>query len=375
MPIQFHQLKVATVRYETESAVQIGFKIPPEKEEDFRFDPGQYLTISLMVDGKKVRRAYSICSATHEPIICILVKRVEQGLVSNHLNDAVKVGESFEVLPPNGHFKLTLEKTQTKHYYFFGAGSGITPLMSMITSLLENDPNASCHLLYGNRDENNIIFRKKIDRLQLVYKDRFKIKYILSRPLKEKPKGRFNFLSQPKTTWKGAVGRVDQKNIDLFLKEENAKNQKIHGYYICGPGPMIEATYDGLIALEIDKDLILREYFSAPVSASSEEVLESEKREPINSKVKIILDKKEIELTINDDTNIVQALLDKNIEPPYSCLSGTCSTCMAKLEKGEVKMDVSIGLEDDEKENGFILTCQSHPLTEEVAINFDYDKT
>ena len=156
-------------RYETESAVQIGFKIPPEKEEDFRFDPGQYLTISLMVDGKKVRRAYSICSATHEPIICILVKRVEQGLVSNHLNDAVKVGETFEVLPPNGHFKLTLEKTQPKHYYFFGAGSGITPLMSMITSLLENDPTASCHLLYGNRDEKNIIFRKKIDRLELVY--------------------------------------------------------------------------------------------------------------------------------------------------------------------------------------------------------------
>jgi len=372
MPIKFHQLKVATVRYETESAVQIGFKIPPEKEADFRFDPGQYLTISLTIDGKKVRRAYSICSAADEPIISILVKRVEKGLVSNYLNDKIKVGQTFDVLPPNGHFKLTLEKNHEKHYYFFGAGSGITPLMSMITSLLENDDKAFCHLLYGNRDENNIIFRKKIDRLELVYKDRFKIKYILSRPLKEKSTGIFNFLSQSKTTWKGEIGRVNKKNIDLFLKEENTKNQEIHGYYICGPGPMIEATYDGLIALEIDKDLILREYFSAPVSAGSDIILESDKRVPINSKVKINLDKKEIELTINDDTNIVQALLDKNIEPPYSCLSGTCSTCMAKLEKGEVEMDVSIGLEDDEKENGFILTCQSHPLTEEVNINYDF---
>jgi len=371
MPIQFHQLKVATVRYETETAIQIGFQIPPKKEKDFHFDAGQYLTISLNINGKKVRRAYSICSATHEPIISVLVKRVAKGLVSNYLNDYVKIGDVFDVLPPNGHFKLTLAKKEKCHYYFFGAGSGITPLISMITSLLENEPQTYCHLLYGNRDEDNIIFRKKIDRLQLVYKNRFKVKYILSQPKKIKPTGMFHFLASPKIEWRGEVGRVDKKSIDYFLDEENAEKQKVCGYFICGPGPMIEATYEKLAALKIGKDLIHREYFSAPIAATDNKVLESSGKVQINSNIKIILDGNIIELSINDNTNIVQALLNENIEPPYSCLSGTCSTCMAKLEKGKVVMDVFIGLEDDEKENGFILTCQSHPLTEEVIINYD----
>ncbi len=371
MPIQFHQLKVATVRYETNAAVQIGFRIPEKKKVDFLFSPGQYLTINLTVNNKKVRRAYSICSSTHEPIISILVKRVDQGLVSNFLNDQVKVGDTFEVLPPNGHFKLTLAAGEKKRYYFFGAGSGITPLISMITSLLENEPLSSCHLLYGNRDEDNIIFQKKLDRLQLVYRDRFELEYILSQPKKIKPTRRFKFFQMPKVEWQGAIGRIDKSIIDRFLKKEKGENSPINGYFICGPSPMIESTYDSLIDLKIEKKWIHREYFSAPIADTSAISTLSSDSEQINAKVKVILEGKEIELNINDHTNIVQALLNQNIEPPYSCLSGTCSTCMAKLEKGKVAMDVSIGLEDDEKENGFILTCQSHPLTEEVIINYD----
>jgi ring-1,2-phenylacetyl-CoA epoxidase subunit PaaE len=371
MPIQFHQLKVATVRYETESAVQIGFKIPEDKKEEFQFEPGQYLTISLNINDKKVRRAYSICSATHESIISILVKRVEHGLVSNHLNDHIKVGTTFDVLPPNGNFKLTIAKTEKRHYFLFGAGSGITPLVSMITSLLESEPLAYCYLLYGNRDEDNIIFQKKLDRLHLVYQDRFRLKYILSRPKKTIAKGNFMFFQSPKVEWQGAIGWVDKNSIERFIENENPKKDKINGYFICGPNSMIEASYQCLIDMKIEKGLIHREYFSALVEDASEIAISSVVREQINAKVKVILEGKEIDLNINDDINIVQALLDKNIEPPYSCLSGTCSTCMAKLEKGKVTMDASIGLEDDEKENGFILTCQSHPLTEVVVINYD----
>ena len=371
MPIQFHQLKVATVRYETTAAVQIGFQIPEKKKADFQFIPGQYLTISLTINDKKVRRAYSICSATHEPIISILVKRIDGGLVSNFLNDEVKVGDSFEILPPNGHFKLDASINEKHTYYFFGAGSGITPLFSMITSILENSPHTDCHLLYGNRDEDNIIFQKKLDRFQLVYKDRFVLKYLLSQPKKRKPAGLFNFLKPPKVEWKDDIGRIDLKAIDRFMNKEKGTNQSIDGYFICGPGPMIEATYNSLVDLNIDDKLIHREYFSAPLADASAITSISADVEPINAKVKVILEGKEIDLNINDHTNIVQALLDKNIEPPYSCLSGTCSTCMAKLEKGKVAMDVSIGLEEDEKENGFILTCQSHPLTEEVVVNYD----
>jgi len=356
MAIQFHQLKIKTVRYETDKAVQIGFQIPEEKRKVFNFIPGQYLTISLTINNKKVRRAYSICSAVHEPIISILVKRVDLGLVSNHLNDHVKVGDVFEVLPPNGHFKLAIAEKEKRNFYFFGAGSGITPLYSMIGSLLENEPNSYCHLLYGNRDEDNIIFQKNLERLQLVYKNRIRVKIILSRPKK----------------MKGVTGRINKSEIEQFLKEENSENAEIDGYFICGPSPMIESTYNSIIELGIDEKRIHKEYFSAPISTDSATVAQNPDIKQISAKVKVVLDGKEIELNIDDDTNIVQALLDKNIEPPYSCLSGTCSTCMAKIEKGKVAMDVSIGLEEDEKEKGYILTCQSHPLTEDVVINFDY---
>ena len=368
MPIQFHNLKVATVRQVTATAVQIGFKIPENKKEIFQFEPGQYLTISLTINGEKVRRAYSICSATHEPTINILVKRIDQGLVSNYLNDEIKVGNTFDVLPPNGHFKLTLKEQGQRQYFFFGAGSGITPLMSMIGSILESEPQTVCHLLYGNRDEDNILFQRKLDRLQLVYKNRFKLNYLLSRPKKIQPKGMFSFLQSPTVSWTGATGRVDKKSIATFIKNNTTQNTPVDGYFICGPNPMIEATYENLLNLQIEKDIIHREYFTAPVS--SEEIIASTDREQINATVKVKLDGQEIDLQITDSTNIVQALLDKNIEPPYSCLSGTCSTCMAKLVEGEVVMDVSIGLEDDEKEDGYILTCQAHPLTEKVTIEY-----
>lgn len=363
MPLQFYPLKVATVRYDTDAAVQIGFQIPEKEKEIFQFDPGQYLTINLTINGEKVRRAYSICSATHEPVISVLVKRVDNGLVSNYLNDNVKVGDTFDVLPPNGHFKLTIDEQKQNHYYFFGAGSGITPLVSMISSVLEKEPLSHCHLLYGNRNEDNIIFQKKLARFELAYKNRFSMRQILSRPKKVKS----GFFRTEKITWKGPIGRVDLDHISHFIKEVN---QPGNGYFICGPGQMIETTYQSLLDLKIDKDLVHKEYFSAPIS-DEEEVTTVVQKEQISSKVKVILGGNTIDLIIEDNKDIVSALLAKNIEPPYSCLSGNCSTCIAKLEKGEVEMGLSIGLEDEDKDKGFILTCQSSPSTEEVIIDFD----
>lgn len=376
MPLQFYPLKVAVVRYETEAAVRIGFAVPEAHKGAFRFDPGQYLTISLTIDGKQVRRAYSICSPTQDAVVSILIKRVEGGLVSNHLNDQVKVGQKINVLPPNGKFKLAVagspnSPSQESHYYFFGAGSGITPLMSMLSSLLENEPLSQCNLLYGNRDEDNIIFRQKIDRLQLVYQDRLRVKYILSRPSQPEKSGFFQSQKAPLSEWDGEVGRVDKNSIQRFFEETDSGEAKVDGYYICGPGTMIEATYGSLVDLGIDKELIHREYFSAPVAKSSEEALIAAEHKPVAATVQVILGGKTHTINIEDDSNIVQALLDQDIEPPYSCLSGTCSTCSAKLEKGQVHMDVSIGLEDDEEEQGYILTCQAHPLTEELIVNYD----
>jgi len=368
---KFHLLKVATVRYDTKDAIQIGFRIPKELKNEFSFDPGQYLTIKTAVNDELLRRAYSICSSIHDEVISVLVKRLPGGRVSNFLNDRVKVGDQFEVMPPGGHFKLTLEEKERHCYFFFGAGSGITPLYSMIHSVLEEEPESQCYLLYGNRDEDNMIFKEKLDRLRLVYQGRLEIEYLLSRPKKEKLKGIKKWLGSPKIKWSGKVGRVGAEFIEPFLKRHKEKN--IKGYFICGPGQMIEATVEALEELGIDKSIIHREYFNSTDIPSKGEKVRTQIEEGKKRKVKVILDGVAKEMTINDRTDIVSALIANDVEPPYSCLSGTCSTCMAKLTKGEVEMDVSIGLEDDEKAKGFILTCQSHPITDEVELTYDID--
>jgi len=358
MPLEFHSLKVATVRPSTDAAIQIGFKIPAKKTEIFKFNPGQYLTLSLTIEDKRERRAYSICSATHDKYICVLVKRVSGGLVSNYLNDHIKVGDQIDVLPANGHFQLSLDETIGHHYYFFGGGSGITPLMSMISSILEHEPLSRCYLLYGNRDEDNVIFYDRFKRLKLVYKSRLFLQFMLSQP-----RGDSNFKDY-------IPGRIDQNSIARFINAHGLTKNEVDGYFICGPGPMIEATHTALLELDVDKKEIHQEYFSAPLSDEVDIVADIE-RSKIKSTVKVKLEGEEITLIMDGHTNIVQALLDNDYEPPYSCLSGTCSTCMAKLEKGNIEMNVSIGLEDDEKENGYILSCQAHPTTDSVMINYD----
>jgi len=203
-----------------------------------------------------------------------------------------------------------------------------------------------------------------------VFQNRFFIEYLLSRPKKEKGiKGWLGFSS---SQWPGKVGRIGKDFIQAFLNQYKAEN--VQGYFICGPGKMIEATVEALEEIGVDKSIVHREYFNSTnlnlkeVDQAPTEVIEGKER-----KVKAMLDGTLKEIMISDRTDIVTALVANDIEPPYSCLSGTCSTCMAKLTKGKVEMEVSIGLEDDEKENGFILTCQSHPITDEVELTYDID--
>lgn len=370
---QFHTVTVATVRQETAAAVQIGFRIPESLKAVFRFDPGQYLTLKVEVDGMAVRRAYSICSPIQEAIVSVLVKRLPGGRVSNYLNDMIKVGDKLEVLPPGGHFKLSIEESQHASYFFIGAGSGITPLTAMIHSVLEAEPMSTCSLLYGNRDEDNIIFKPKLDRLSLVFQGRFSVSYVLSRPKRERGNGFNRLFTVPRQRWKGKTGRINVGHIQSFLA--NYEGIKPQGYYICGPGPMIETAVNALEEFGIDNSIIHREYFTSSDLGIKDGDISSvpkiSNRKP--RKVTVRLDGLIKEVIIEDDTNIVQALINEGVEPPYSCLSGTCSTCMAKVTKGEVEMDVSIGLEADEKEKGYILTCQSHPITDEVVLSYDID--
>jgi len=365
---KFHNLEVGFISKESHETVQIGFKIPEKNREDFAFNPGQYLTLKATVDGENLRRAYSICSPINKDTISVLVKRLEGGKVSNYLNDSIKPGDRMQVLPPAGNFKISLEEKQKRNtYYLIGAGSGITPLMSMIESILQEDSENVCHLLYGNRDEESIIFKSKLARLELVYPDRFSVEYVLSKPKQEKA-----FFGKKAPTWVGKIGRINKKRIADFLNQN--KSEANRGYYICGPGSMIETSVEALHQLGIEKTLIHREYFtSGDLPSSKEEVIEEQEEIGEATKVIVTLEERNIELSIKGRKDIVQALMDKGEEPPYACLSGSCSSCKAKLIKGKVKMDVNIGLEDGEEEEGYILTCQSHPLTDEVELTYDID--
>lgn len=366
----FYDLKVGFVIKEMDSTIQIGFNIPEKHKTDFIFSPGQYLTLKVTIDGKSYRRAYSICSSNSETkTISVLVKRLEGGIVSNFLNDQIKPGSTIAVLAPMGSFKIGLENTKTTNYLLIGAGSGITPLVSMITSILDEDSENTCHLLYGNSHENSIIFKSKLDRLALVYANRFTVDYVLSKPIISKEKGVFSLFSKGKQTWTGKTGRINQTIIADFLKKK--QKGEINEYYICGPAAMIETSVEALGNLQIDKSLIHREYFTSadPKEVEKTNTLTDEKE--VLKKAIITLDGQTTELSISTKTSIVDALLHKGIEPPYSCLSGSCSSCKAKITEGKVNMDISIGLEEGEEEQGFILTCQSHVITDTVHINYD----
>jgi len=366
----FYDLKVGFVIKEMDSTIQIGFNIPEKHTDDFIFSPGKYLTLKVTIDEKSYRRAYSICSSNSDKkTVSVLVKRLEAGKVSNFLNDEIKPGSTIAVLPPMGNFKIALQNSIPINYLLIGAGSGITPLLSMITSVLDEESENTCHLLYGNSHENSIIFKSKLDRLALVYANRFTVDYVLSKPILSKEKGVLSFLNKGKQTWLGSVGRINETLIAEFLKK-NQKNNN-NEYYICGPGAMIEASVEALHNLEIEKSLIHREYFTSadPKAVEETDTLLDDKE--ILKKAIITLDGETTELAIATKTTIVDALLNKGIEPPYSCLSGSCSSCKAKITEGKVKMDINIGLEEGEEEEGFILTCQSHLLTDTVRINYD----
>ena len=364
MDTTFYNLNVREVIKETPDAVSIKFEVPADLKSNFEYTQGQYLTLKFNLGGQEVRRAYSMCSSPLEEHLMVTVKRVKKGLVSNHIHDKVKVGDQIEVMSPDGRFFTELDADQKKCYYIFGAGSGITPLFSILKTILEKEPMSNIHLIYGNRNEDSIIFKDQLDQIEQRYAGQIKVTHILSQPKREKAKGLSGLFSKGKISWEGTVGRIDQAFVKKYL-EENQAGGKTAEYFICGPGGMIKEVEKALESLSIDgKNIHVEHFTTAGDSAVDTSSLEG-------GSVKVVLHGEEIEITVPAGKTILDVLLDLKHDPPYSCTSGACSTCMAKVLSGSVKMDACYALDDDEVAEGFILTCQSHPTSDQVSITYD----
>jgi ring-1,2-phenylacetyl-CoA epoxidase subunit PaaE len=356
---KFHPLKVRDIRRETEDSVSVSFDVPDDLKEEYAFVQGQYLTLKTDLNGEEVRRSYSICRSPLDNDLRVAIKKVEGGLFSTYANDVLEVGTQLDVMTPIGRFYTPLDPEQSKHYVAFAAGSGITPIMAHMRTVMATEPNSEFTLIYGNKSTSSIMFKEEIEDLKNAHMERLRVYHVLSREQNEFPL---------------LYGRIDEDKCRVFLNYF-IQPDTIDEVFVCGPAPLIESVRKVMNEVGLDRKKVHFELFASPQQLAEREGYQApkrEKREGIESKVQIILDGIATDFTMpSGDTNILDAALKNGADLPFACKGGVCATCRAKLEEGKVEMDVNYSLEPDELERGFILTCQSHPTTERVVVNFD----
>lgn len=345
----FHKLSVKEVRRETPNAVSVVFNIPEDLKEEFNFIPGQYITVQMDLDGDKIRRAYSICSSQKSNELRVAIKSVEKGSFSVYANTKLKPGDIIEVADPEGKFNLNTSDSNKKNYIAFAAGSGITPIISMIKSVIETEKESKFILIYGNKSSDETIFKKELDALAEKYKNQFEVNYVFSQKL----------------GINASFGRINIDVVHQILKSKY-KHISFDQYFLCGPEEMIELVKESILKDGVDSNCIHFELFS-----SSSNKKETNKDLSGNAKITIILDDEETTFEMRQDEFILDAALLKGLDAPYSCQGGICSSCLAKVIEGEVIMENNSILDPDEVKEGLILTCQSHPITSTIKIDYD----
>lgn len=355
---KFNSLKVKDIRRETKEAVSVAFEVPETLAKAYEFIQGQYLTMKTMIDGEEIRRSYSVCVSPLEGELRVAIKKVYMGRFSTFANERLKVGDELEVMEPMGRFYTEVKAGQRKNYIGFAGGSGITPVISILKTVLEVEEESQFTLFYANRGADSIIFLEQIEALKNRYMNRFVTHHIFSEETLESEL--FNGFITADKIRDFSNQLFDAKSIDEF--------------FICGPEPMMLAIRDGLEALDVPKKSIHIELFAspgAPKKAIAKEVKPN--FDPTKqSKVSIRLDGDAFELILDyGGENVLDAALKSGADLPYACKGGVCCTCRAKLVEGEVEMDVNYALEPEEVEAGFILTCQSHPRTERIVVDYD----
>jgi len=356
--IHFHSLRVKKVEKETEDCVSIEFEVPKELKEIFQFKQGQNLTIKKILNGEELRRNYSICTSPFDNKLKVAVKKAEGGIFSTWVNEELKAGDHLDVLPPTGKFYTELNPSQKKNYVAFAAGSGITPVLSIVKTTLTTEPKSTFTLVYGNRTKNSIIFKEELEALKDKFIDRFRIYHILSRETTDVDinNGRIDV---------GKLELLCSKLIDLKTCDE---------FFVCGPEEMIFCIKGYLEGRGVIGDKIHFELFTVPgqKQTANKQQFEILKNEGPKAKVSVKLDGIMFDFDLEyEGESVLDAALNQGADLPYACKGGVCTTCKAKLIEGKVSMDVNWGLEPEEVAKGYILTCQSHPQTERIVIDFD----
>lgn len=345
---EFHALKVTQIRSLTPDSVAITLEIPKDLAQTFAFTAGQYITIKKELRGKELRRAYSICSDPKRTNITIGVKKVDRGGFSDFANGKLKEGDTLEVMPPEGRFTFKPDGTP-RNVMAIAAGSGITPIMSIAKAVLDGHPKNQMALLFGNKSYADTMFYTELVKLQLDYPDRFFLYFTLSQSREED----------------SLFGRIDSSSINYVLKNKH-KETNFDDYYICGPEPLIDLSMDHLKEMEVPEDKIHYELFT------STEISDDLPVKPEGmTQLKVVLDDEEFELQMDRKTKVLDAVLKEQIDAPYSCQGGVCSTCIAKVTEGTAEMAKNQILTDSEIEEGYILTCQAHPTSPQLKVDYD----
>ena len=356
MSVHFHALRVAEIVPETAEANSIRFEIPPALREAFAFRAGQHLTLRATIDGAEVRRNYSLCTAPAEGDWMVTVKRIGGGVFSNWVGDQLKAGDTIDVMVPHGSFTTDFDPGATRHLVGIAGGSGITPVISLIRTVLREEPNSRFTLLYGNRDSSSVIFLEALAALKDKYLGRFVIYHFLD--AEEQDIALFN-------------GMLDRARLEEAIPALVPDAAGVDGWFICGPGPMMDAAEGALLDRNVAKDRIHIERFTAdrPPGAVTREIAELQtKAEGVTVAVTLDGRTRKVPFTAG---NILDSARVSGLPAPFACKAGVCATCRAKVTGGKVEMAVHYGLTDEEVAEGYVLTCQSVPLGDGVAVDYD----
>ncbi len=357
MSIDFHKLRVAEVKRETPDAVSVRLELPEQLRETFTFRAGQHLTFRREFGGEEVRRNYSVCVSPSEGVLKIGVKKIAGGVFSGGVNDELKAGDELEVMAPHGSFCWAFDEAARRDYVAFAGGSGITPILSLIKTALAMEPRARFTLFYGNRTSPGVMFLEEIAGLKDRYLDRFSV---------------FHFLEEEEEEIELFNGRLDRAKAEEILSTlVNPKN--VDAFFICGPGPMMDAIEEALAAKGVDKPRILIERFTTgPLSAAQAAAARVLEEKAAGLRMSVTLNGRRMQVAFDPEKHsILDNVRAAGLPAPFACKGGVCATCRAKVTAGEVSMKVNYGLSEQEIADGYVLTCQATPLTEGVALTYD----